>query len=177
MEKILLHACCAVCLGHPLEVLKKDYEPVVFFYNPNISPQKEHDRRLEELVKYCEKNGFDYVIGDYEPQEWVCAVKGLENEPEKGLRCEKCFALRMDKTAEKAKELGINIFTTTLSVSPHKVSSQIFGAIQEAAQNHGLDFIDVDFKKQNGFKKTMEIAKEQGFYRQDYCGCKFSIRH
>lgn len=176
MEKILVHACCAVCMAYPIELLKKDYEPVVFFYNPNIFPEKEYERRRDELINYCEKKGIECIIGDYETEQWKTSIKGFESEPEKGLRCQECFEMRLDKTAQKAKELGINIFTTTLSVSPHKVYSQIFEAIQEAAQNHGRDFIETDFKKQNGFKKTMEIAKENDFYRQDYCGCVFSIR-
>ena len=128
------------------------------------------------LIRYCEENNFEYIIDDYEPQKWYEYVNGLEREPEKGLRCNKCFLYRLDRTAQKAKALGVKYFTTTLTVSPHKVSKNIFEAGNIAAQNYGLNFVENDFKKQNGFLKTMEIAKKNDFYRQQYCGCEFSIR-
>ena len=176
MEKILLHACCAVCMAYPLELLKKDYDPIVFFYNPNIFPKEEHDRRRDELIKYCEKIGCKYIIGDLEPEKWREFIKGLEQEPEKGLRCNKCFEFRLQKTAQTAKQLEIRKFTTTLSVSPHKVSRNIFAEGKKQAELFGLEFVECDFKKQNGFLNTMKLAKENNFYRQNYCGCEFSIR-
>ena len=176
MEKILLHACCAVCMAYPIEVLKENYEPVVFFCNPNIYPEEEYLRRRDELIKYCEEKGFEYIIDNYEPEKWYAFVQGYEKESEKGLRCNKCFEYRLNKTAQKAKVLGINFFTTTLSVSPHKVSKNIFEQGKNAAIAYGVEFVEKDFKKQNGFLKTMEIAKKNNFYRQQYCGCEFSIR-
>ena len=176
MEEILLHACCAVCMAYPIELLKENYNPVVFFCNQNIYPEAEYIRRRDELIKYCEQQGYKYFIDDYEPEKWYAYIKGLEKEPEKGKRCNKCFEYRLLKSAQKAKDLGIKTFTTTLSVSPHKVSKNVFEAGQNAAQQYGLTFLEQDFKKQNGFLKTMEIAKKNDFYRQQYCGCEFSIR-
>lgn len=176
MEKILLHACCAVCMAYPIEILKENYEPVVFFCNPNIYPEEEYLRRRDELIRYCDEMGNKYIIDDYEPEKWRAFINGLEEEPEKGKRCDKCFQYRLEKSAQKAKELGIKVFTTTLSVSPHKVSKNIFNAGESSAKIYGLEFLAKDFKKQNGFLKTMEIAKKNNFYRQDYCGCEFSIR-
>ncbi len=174
--EILLHACCAVCMAYPAELLKENYTPVVFFCNPNIYPEEEYLRRRDELIKYCEQESIRYIIDDYEPEKWYAYIKGLEQEPEKGIRCSKCFEYRLNKTAQKAKELGIDIFTTTLTVSPHKVSKNVFISGENAAKIFGLKFLSKDFKKQNGFLKTMEIAKKNNFYRQQYCGCEFSIR-
>lgn len=163
-------------MAYPIELLKENYNPVVFFCNPNIYPEAEYIRRRDELIKYCEQQGYKYFIDDYEPEKWYAYIKGLEKEPEKGKRCNKCFEYRLLKSAQKAKDLGIKTFTTTLSVSPHKVSKNVFEAGQNAAQQYGLTFLEQDFKKQNGFLKTMEIAKKNDFYRQQYCGCEFSIR-
>ena len=175
-EKILLHACCAVCMAYPVELLKENYEPVVFFYNPNIYPEEEYLRRRDELISYCECKNYKYIIGEYDTEKWKSYIAGLEKEPEKGLRCNKCFDFRLLAAAQKAVEEGIKIFTTTLSVSPHKVSKNIFEAGRKAADAYGIKFLEQDFKKQNGFLKTMQIAKENNFYRQQYCGCEYSIR-
>lgn len=175
-EKILLHACCAVCMAYPIELLKEDYEPMVFFSNPNIYPQEEYNRRLGELITYCDKKRYSYLIDEYNPELWQAYIAGLENEKEKGLRCDKCFEFRLERTAQKALELGINTITTTLTVSPHKISKNIFRVGNLVSEKYGIKFLENDFKKQNGFLKTMELAKENNFYRQQYCGCKYSIR-
>ncbi len=177
MDKILLHSCCAVCAGYPLDLLREEgFEPVVYFFNPNIHPKQEYDRRLAELVRYCKKQNIELIIEEEPCDGWFEFVKGLESEPEKGLRCHKCFEYRLMRTAKKAKELGITQFTTTLFVSPHKVRNDIINEGQKAAMAYCVEFLDKDFRKKDGFLKTMKIAKAENFYRQTYCGCKFSIR-
>lgn len=177
-KKILLHACCAVCFGYPAQLLKfLKYEVVGYFYNPNIYPQNEFQRRKEELEAFCAKYNFELHLENYTAGDFAEISKGLEKEAEKGLRCQKCFELRLEKTAKKAKELGIKAFSTTLSVSAHKNSSQIFEAGQKIAQIENVAFEPFDFKKNNGTKITNEIAKFNNLYRQNYCGCEFSQAH
>lgn len=176
-ERVLLHACCAICAAYPLERLQFcGFEPVVYFFNPNISPYDEYERRKAELVRYCAKIGAELIIDDEKHENWLEFVKGLENEPEKGLRCEKCFEYRLRQTAKTAKERDFSAFTTTLTVSPHKNSNVIFNVAQKIAEEYDLRFIPENFKKQNGFLRTMQLARENDFYRQNYCGCEFSIR-
>lgn len=178
MQKTILHACCAVCSAYPVEKLKSmGYEPIVYFFNPNIAPNEEYERRRDELVKYCEKIGVELVVEDGSHENWLEFISGLENEPEKGKRCEKCFEYRLLQAVRKAKELGISNFTTTLTVSPHKNSQIIFKIAEKIAADERMCFIAENFKKQNGFLRTMELAKENDFYRQNYCGCEFSIRN
>jgi len=175
MKKIILHACCAPCASYPIEKLKEDgFEPVVFFYNPNIFPSLEYEIRRVELEKYCKKIGVEYFEDEYEIKKFYEAIKGFENEPEKGKRCLICFNLRLDKTAEFAKKQEVQYFTTTLSVSPHKNSNQIFEQGRLIAQKHGVEFLEYNFKKQDGFKISRAIAKENNMYAQSYCGCEFS---
>ena len=119
--------------------------------------------------------GYKYIIGDCNHSDWLEYIKGFENEPEKGKRCNLCFKFRLEQTVKKAIELGIKNYTTTLTVSPHKVSREIFNAA-DSLSDYGINFIREDFKKQNGFLKTMQLARENEFYRQQYCGCEFSIR-
>ena len=177
MNKILLHACCAVCAGYPINLLmEQGFEPIVYFFNPNIYPEDEHNRRLQELIRYCEKKSIKLIIEKNAVDSWYKHVQGLENEKEKGLRCHKCFEFRLNKTAEKAKELNIKKFTTTLFISPHKIREDIIREGNKAAQKFDRIFVDTDFRKQNGFLKTMQIAKEEKFYRQTYCGCEFAMK-
>lgn len=175
MKKILLHSCCAVCSAYPLEKLS-GCETVVYFFNPNIYPASEYDRRCDELVKYCVKKDIECFVDEYDTALWYNFIKGLENEPEKGARCLKCFEFRLERAAQKAVELGIGDFTTTLSVSPHKNSEKIFEIGNKIAQRYGINFVSENFKKQNGFIKTIQLAKENDFYRQQYCGCEFSMK-
>lgn len=176
-NKILLHACCATCCGYPLHKLfDLGFEPVIYFYNPNISPEAEYLKRLNELKLYLDKKNIEYIEDKYEPEFWAEYIKGLEQEPEKGKRCEKCFELRLLKTAKKTKELNLESFTTTLTVSPHKNSDMIFEIANKIARDENIKFLELNFKKENGFLKTMQIAKEENFYRQNYCGCEYSIR-
>lgn len=176
MKQVLLHACCAVCSAYPINYLKEEgYEPIVYFYNPNIYPYEEHQRRLNELIEYSKKENFKLIIEDYSPKDFTNISIGLETEPEKGKRCEKCYFLRLHKTAEKAQELNLEYFTTALSISPHKISKKIFQAAKEAENLCNVKFLPYDFKKRDGFKITQQIAKKNNMYRQAYCGCIFSI--
>lgn len=177
MKKIILHACCAPCASYPIKKLLEDnFKPVVFFYNPNIFPFEEYEIRRKELKKYCKKINIEYIEEKYDIKTFYELIKGYEQEPEKGKRCSICFKLRLEKTAEISKQLGIDCFTTTLSVSPHKNSNQIFEIGREVAKNNGLTCLEYNFKKENGFKISREIARENNMYAQNYCGCEFSIR-
>lgn len=178
-KKVLVHACCAVCSGYSMRKLfEEGFSPVLFFYNPNIHPKTEYKRRLEEFEGFCKRNGYEYAIENAGPEAFYSQIKGLELEKERGARCKKCFALRLEKTAKKAAELGFELFTTTLSISPHKNYSDIKAEAEKIAQKHtNVSFLDIDFKKQDGFLKTNQIAKTQNLYRQNYCGCEFSIKN
>ena len=177
-KKVILHACCAPCASYPIKKLIEDnYEPIVYFYNPNIFPQKEYNIRKDELNEYCAKNNIYFFEEEYQPEEFYEKIKGFENEPEKGKRCEICFYLRLLKTAQYAKKNNISLFTTTLTVSPHKNSKCIFTIAKEIEKETGINFLEYDFKKNDGFKISRQIAKENNMYAQNYCGCKFSIRN
>lgn len=176
-SKILLHACCGICSAYPVSFLKDaGYEVVVYFYNPNIYPDVEYQKRLEAEKILCENSGVELIVEEYNQEEFFDYVKGFETEPEKGLRCDKCFELRLTKTANKAKELGIENFTTSIVISPHKNFQKLFTIGEEIASKTGLNFLAIDFKKKDGFLKTNKIANSLSLYRQNYCGCKFSMR-
>lgn len=176
-KKVVLHACCAICLSHPHKLLNElGYDVEVLFYNPNIFPKEEYSRRKAEVERFCALTNTKLVIFEDEPEVYYKYVEGLEGEPERGLRCERCFQLRLDKTANYAAKISADYFSTTLSVSPHKSFAQIKLAAEASARKYGVDYLAMDFKKQNGFKITNEIANTYGFYRQNYCGCEFSVR-
>lgn len=150
------------------------YTVVVYFYNPNIYPFEEYERRLEAQKKLCDSFGCELIIGEYEPDVYYEYVKGFEDEPEKGLRCDKCFDLRLNKTAELAKTLGIDEFTTSMVISPHKNYEKLTKIGQNIAQNFELKYFSENFRKHDGFLKTNQISKSLNLYRQNYCGCKFA---
>jgi hypothetical protein len=175
-NNVLVHACCAICSAYPIEKLREiGYNPVLYFFNPNIFPPEEFERRLGELIRYCEKKEVELIVDKQDSSDWYNAIAGLENEPERGKRCRRCFEYRLLFTALKTMQLDYKYFTTTLTVSPHKQSKVIFEVAYELAKKYELTFLDIDFKKQDGFLKTMKIAKEENFYRQNYCGCEFSM--
>lgn len=175
-NNVLVHACCATCSAYPIEKLREDgYNPVLYFFNPNIFPPEEFDKRLNELIKYAQKKDVTLIVEKQNSEDWYNAVSGLENEPERGKRCLRCFEYRLLFTALKAFQLEYKYFTTTLTVSPHKNSKDIFQIADTLAKKYELTFLEYDFKKNDGFLKTMKIAKEEGFYRQNYCGCEFSL--
>ena len=174
-NKIILHACCAICSGYPITLLKDmGYCPVVYFYNPNIYPANEYEKRLEAERLLCGTLDCELIEGEYESEEFYKIVKGLENEPEKGRRCDKCFELRLLKTAQLAKKLGINEFTTSIVISPHKSFQKLTEIGEKIAKNYNLSYKAIDFKKKDGFLKTNKISRELNLYRQNYCGCEFS---
>ena len=176
-NKIVLHACCGICSGYPVSFLQDaGYQVIVYFYNPNIYPNEEYQKRLEAEKTLCAHFGCELVEAEYNPDEFYNAAKGFEQEPEKGKRCDKCFELRLRKTADFAKSRGIDVFTTSIVISPHKNFQKLAAIGQELAQEYGLNFLDIDFKKKDGFLKTNKISRELGLYRQNYCGCKFSLR-
>mgnify|MGYP000020605457 CR=1 FL=1 len=174
-EHILLHACCATCAGYVLEKLSTDYTPVLYYCNPNIYPPQEYTIRRDELKDYALKKNITFIEEEYDPERWQQTIKGLENEPEKGRRCYQCFYFRLQQTALFAQKNDIERFTTTLTVSPHKNSKMILEIGRNIGESNQLIFLAQDFKKQDGFKKTMAIAKEENFYRQNYCGCQYSF--
>ncbi len=176
-DKIVLHTCCAICSGYPVSLLQDTgYQVIAYFYNPNIYPQDEYFRRLEAEKTLCTHFGCKLVEEVYEPDKFYNAVKGFENEPEKGRRCDKCFELRLRKTAEFARSEGIKNFTTSIVISPHKNFEKLSQIGNNIAKLYDLNYIAIDFKKKDGFLKTNRISKELSLYRQNYCGCKFALR-
>ncbi|MFH1773410.1 MAG: epoxyqueuosine reductase QueH [Methanobacteriota archaeon] len=169
--KLLLHVCCAPCSTHVIETLK-EFDIVAYFYNPNIHPAEEYKLRLKNLKKL----GVTFVEGKYDVDAWFRATRGYENEPEGGARCEICYRLRMGETAMFAKKKGYDYFATTLTISPHKSARAINSIGEELSKKYGVKFYSADFKKKNGFKKSVELSKKYELYRQRYCGCVFSMR-
>ncbi len=169
--RALLHVCCAPCATHPVQVLAPDYDVTLFYSNSNIAPAAEYEKRLEQVRVVARASDVPLIEDDYDHDEWLAAVRGLEQEPERGRRCLACFAFSLGRTAAYAQARGYDGFTTTLTLSPHKRSKDIF-AIGSALG----PFIAVDFKKKDGFNKSLELSCRYGLYRQDYCGCEFSRR-
>lgn len=176
-NKLLLHACCGICSGYPISLLKDmGYSLTVYFYNPNIFPQEEYMKRLNAEKTLCRHYEVELIEGEYIPEEFYECAKGLENEPEKGKRCEKCFDLRLRKSAQTAKRLRIKNFTTSIVISPHKSFQKLTEIGEQIAQEYDLNYLAIDFKKKDGFLKTNKISKSLNLYRQNYCGCRFSLR-
>jgi len=174
---LVAHTCCAVCLCYPSTCLK-DYNTIFYFYNPNIYPLDEYERRRDEFIKYCNLNNFVLDVEESEEykNDWYVDIKGLENEDEKGARCDKCFHHRLTQTFKHAKSIGAKYVTTVMTVSPHKDSKKIGAIANNIAKDFdGIKYLSIDFKKEDGYKKTSILANEAGLYRQNYCGCEFSI--
>ena len=178
--KLLLHACCAPCSSYVLEYLSAYFEITVFFYNPNIYPPQEYEKRVAEerrlIAEMPFRNPVHFREGTYGPERFFEAVKGLENEPEGGARCRKCFELRLAEAARQAKAGGYDYFTTSLTISPLK-NADVLNEIGEAAgREYGVAYLNSDFKKKDGYKRSIRLSEEYGLYRQNYCGCVFSVR-
>ncbi len=174
--KILLHICCAPDATYPFSELSKEFDVIGYFYGSNIHPIEEYERRKNALLKLSKEWKFPVIFEEYKPDRWLKEVKGLEMEPEGGKRCEKCFYIQLEKTAIKARELGIGAFTTTLTISPHKNVKLINSIGREISEKLGVKFLERVFRKKGGFKRSVELSKKLNLYRQNYCGCIFSIR-
>ena len=176
--KLLLHACCAPCSSYVLQYLSDVFDITLYFYNPNISPAEENDFRAEELCRLSSELPLastpDIIVEEYEPEVFYRAVKGMEHLPEGEARCAVCYRLRLEKTAQKAREIGADYFTTTLSISPYKRADWLNAIGGELADKYGVPYLFSDFKKKNGYKISCELSREYNLYRQDYCGCEFS---
>jgi len=178
--KLLLHSCCAPCSSYCLIYLSEYFDIIDFYYNPNMDSLDEHDKRAEELIRFIKEinsenaSKIQFVEGNYEPERFYAMAKGLEGLPEGGERCFKCYRLRMEEAAKFAKELGADYFTTTLSISPLKRADKINEIGEELEGIYGVKHLPSDFKKKEGYKKSVELSKKYDLYRQNYCGCVFS---
>ena len=173
---ILLHICCAPCGSASLErLLRENQEVTLFFSNSNIFPEEEFQKRLFYAEKLASHFGIKLIADSYEHERWLLRVKGLESEPEKGKRCTECFRFSLENSAGKAEELGMEKYTTTLTISPHKDSASIFESSPDSDSFRSV-FAGYDFKKKGGFARSIELSKELGLYRQKYCWCEFSLK-
>lgn len=173
---LLLHLCCGPCATHAIESLKFSYRTVGLFYNPNLHPRDEFYRRLEAASAVCRASGIPLWTLPPDPSLWFQAIRGTEDEPEGGARCRLCFSLRLETTARIASGASFDLFATTLSTSPHKKAAVIHAVGEHWARVQGVRYLSVDFKKRNGYRRSVEISKKLGLYRQRYCGCRFSNR-
>ena len=181
VPKLLLHACCAPCSSSCIERLSNFFEITIFYYNPNISNEEEYLKRLEEVKRFVSEFKTKYEVkvidGRYDPNEFFEIAKGLENEPERGARCYKCYKLRMEEAFKFASKHGYDYVATTLTLSPYKKTDWINKIGEELNNKYSTTYLYSDFKKKNGYKRSIELSKEYNLYRQDYCGCIYSIRN
>lgn len=179
--KLLLHSCCAPCSTAVLNRLNNYFNITVFYYNPCIAPKEEYEKRKSEQIAFINmhnknsQNKIEFLEGDYEPHTFLELSRGLENEPEGGKRCQGCYAQRLEKTAIMAKQCNYNFFGTTLSVSPHKNAQWINEIGEELSKQQGVAFLFADFKKKNGYLNSIKFSKQFNLYRQNYCGCVYSL--
>ena len=173
--KLLLHSCCAPCSSTCLERLKDKFQITVLYYNPNIDERAEYEKRKAEQIRFLKETGFaDFLDCDYDGEAFNEIACGLENEPERGKRCYRCYRLRLEKTARVAKENGFAYFATTLTLSPHKNAEWLNEIGAEMGGRYEVKYLFSDFKKKGGYQRSLQLSKEYGLYRQDFCGCKYS---
>ena len=177
-QKLLLHTCCAPCSGSVIEgLLAAEIDLTIFFYNPNIHPREEYEIRKEENIRYAKEKNIPFVDADYDPQNWFARIKGLEDEPERGARCTQCFDMRLERSALYAYENKFSLFSSVLGVSRWKNMDQVNACGHRAAARYeGLAYWDYNWRKNGGSNRMVEIAKEESFYQQEYCGCIYSLR-
>ncbi len=175
---LLLHSCCAPCSSYVLEYLSEFFDITVLYYNPNISPLEEYEKRKAEQIRLIKekawKNPVKFMDCDYDGEKFDKISKGLENEPEGGARCRACFALRLEETARLAKKNNFDYFVTTLSISPLKNAEVLNNIGNTLSEKYGIKYLPSDFKKKEGYKRSIELSKEFNLYRQNFCGCKYS---
>ncbi len=178
IPRLLLHSCCAPCSSHVIDTLTPYFDITIFYYNPNIEPKEEYEKRKNEEIRFLKEypaiNKLDIIDCDYDSNLYHEAIKGLEHLGERSPRCHKCYYLRLDKTAAKALELGYDYFGTTLTVSPYKDSNKLNEIGKSLSEKYRLPYLYSDFKKNNGYLHSIELAKKYNLYRQDYCGCIYS---
>jgi epoxyqueuosine reductase len=177
-KNLLLHSCCAPCSGELMQrFLESGIQYTIFFYNPNIHPLKEYELRKNENIRFAEKHGVPFVDGDYDRDEWFRRAKGMEMEPERGIRCTMCFDMRFERSALYAYEHGFQVFTSSLSISRWKNMQQINECGEKAAAHYpGMTYWTYNWRKQGGSQRMIEISKQEHFYQQEYCGCAYSLR-
>lgn len=175
---LLLHSCCAPCSSYVLEYLAPYFNICDFYYNPNISPKQEYEDRKEELMRLIDEMGLStqvtFLEGTYQPEDFFAMAKGLEDLPEGGERCFKCYEMRLRESAKIAKEQGAEYFATTLTISPLKNAQRLNEIGEKLAEEYGVKYLPSDFKKKNGYKRSVELSAQYELYRQNYCGCVFS---
>ncbi len=178
LPRLLVHSCCAPCSSYVLEYLSEYFDITVLYYNPNISPKEEYEYRKSEQKRLIKeksfKNPVKFIDCDYDNESFEEAVKNLKNEPEGGLRCHACFCLRLEKTAQVAKENNFDYFVTTLTISPLKDEQFINEAGKKTGEKYSVKYLPSDFKKKNGYKRSIELSREYNLYRQNFCGCVYS---
>jgi epoxyqueuosine reductase len=177
-RKVLLHSCCAPCSGEVMEAMQASgIDFTIFFYNPNIHPQREYELRKSENIRFAERCGIAFVDADYDTDNWFARAKGMENEPERGIRCTMCFDMRFERTALYAHEHGFPVITSSLGISRWKNMQQINDCGTRAASRYpGISYWDYNWRKGGGASRMIEISKRENFYQQEYCGCVFSLR-
>ena len=179
-KTLFLHSFCAPCSSYVLEYLSKYFEITVFYYNPNISPESEYRNRVREIQRLIRENEKNYenkvsfIEGSYDPEVFYEMARGMEDLPERGKRCYHCYELRMRESAKMAAEMGADYYTTTLSISPYKNAVWINEIGERLAEEYGIAHLPSDFKKRNGYKRSIDLSEQFGLYRQDYCGCIYS---
>ncbi len=180
VPSLLIHSCCAPCSSYVLEYLSEYFKITVFYYNPNIYPESEYTKRIAEQQKLIRDMEFRYPVsflaGKYDKEKFYEMAAGMENLKEGGARCMKCYELRLSEAAGQAAAGGFDYFTTTLSISPMKNAQKLNEIGLRVGEEYGVKYLVSDFKKKNGYKRSIELSKEYGLYRQDYCGCEFSMR-
>jgi predicted adenine nucleotide alpha hydrolase (AANH) superfamily ATPase len=175
-KRILLHICCAGCGAYVSQLLKQEYEVTLLFYNPNIHPRKEYKKRKKEVKKISFFYDLDVIMGKYNHNNWLNKIDGYQTEKEGGERCVLCYEDRLEETVRMAKDGKFDLFTTTLTVSPHKNADKINEIGRNLGREYGVPFLEKNFKKQDGFKKASQLSKQLKLFRQNYCGCEFSKR-